>query len=300
MGPMPRSLLATIVVILAVTACGDGDRADDGADSPAPTASVAVAGPGPAPDPAVDGPLPWPDDPAAAGVQRWGVEVVGRMAHDPDAFTQGLELDGDRLLESTGRRGQSTLRRLDPATGAVVSSVDLDPELFGEGLTVVGDEVIQLTWQAGRALRYRADTLDPLGEHRFDGEGWGLCHDGDRLWMSDGTAVLTARDPATFAPLDTITVTRDGTAVDRLNELECVGGTVLANVWYGDEVLVIDPATGVVEAEIDAAPLVAEIAATDPTEVLNGVADLGDGTLLLGGKNWPTFFVVRLTADRDR
>jgi glutamine cyclotransferase len=301
MGPMPRSLSAMIVVVvLAVGACGDdgGERAAPPATS-SPAAGTTVAGAGGTTDDepvtTAVGQVLWPDDPAAPGVQQWDVEVIRRLAHDPEAFTQGLELDGDHLVESTGRRGISTLRRLDPSTGAVLASVDLDPTLFGEGLTVVDDEVIQLTWQAGRALRYRADSFDPVGEYHFDGEGWGLCHDGERLWMSDGTAVLTARDPETFAPTGTVTVTRDGVALDRLNELECVAGTVLANVWYGDEVVVIDPSTGAVEAEIDAGPLVAEIGSADPTAVLNGVADLGDGTLLLGGKNWPTFFVVRLT-----
>ncbi len=38
------------------------------------------------------------------------VEIVRVSAHDPDAFTQGLEIDGNRLYESTGRVGQSWVR----------------------------------------------------------------------------------------------------------------------------------------------------------------------------------------------
>ena len=51
------------------------------------------------------------------------VEIVRVSAHDPDAFTQGLEIDGNRLYESTGRVGQSLgalerdLRRAVPRFG---------------------------------------------------------------------------------------------------------------------------------------------------------------------------------------
>ena len=43
-------------------------------------------------------------------------------------------------------------------------------------------------------------------------------------------------------------VTMGGRAVGALNELEYVRGKILANVWKSNEILVIDPASGVVEA----------------------------------------------------
>ncbi|WP_211267522.1 glutaminyl-peptide cyclotransferase, partial [Rhodococcoides kroppenstedtii] len=39
--------------------------------------------------------------------ERLEVRILATEPHDPTAFTQGLELDGDRLLEGTGRSGQS-------------------------------------------------------------------------------------------------------------------------------------------------------------------------------------------------
>jgi glutaminyl-peptide cyclotransferase len=241
---------------------------------------------------------PWPSDPGD-GPHRWTVRVVRDVDHDPAAFTQGLEQTPAGILEGTGRRGRSTLRLVDLDTGTVLESRPLADEYFGEGLTVVDDEVIQLTWTSGIALRYDAATLEPVGSYTYAGEGWGLCFDGVDLWMSDGSARLARRNPETFAVLDDIEVRRAGDPVENLNELECIDGRVVANIWKSGEIVVIDPATGTVEATIDASGLVDAIDAADRDAVLNGIADLGDGTVLLGGKLWPRSFVVELVVADD-
>lgn len=238
----------------------------------------------------------WPVDPRAEGDARWGIEIVARMAHDVDAFTQGLEFIDGRLFESTGRRGQSRLRELD-SNGGVIRSVALEDALFGEGLTVVGDQIVQLTWTAGVALRWDLETFELLEELTYEGEGWGLCHTGHDFIMSNGTAVLTRRDTSTFDVIGQVEVRLDGEPVTRINELECVDDLVIANVWNTDDIIVIDPLTGNVLASIDASALAPLAGTTDTDEVLNGIADAGDGTLLLGGKNWQWHFVVRITLD---
>lgn len=268
--PMRRIVLAIAVVLAACG--GDTSTRDDGTRAgtqPATTASDVTAFRG-----------------------DLTVEVLREIPHDPEAFTQGLEFFDGRLLESTGR--SSTLRELDPHTGAVLTSIPLEPPLFGEGLTVVDDEIVQLTWRAGRALRWDVVTLEPVGEFSYEGEGWGLCLDGAELVMSDGTATLTRRDPATFAATGSVEVHRDGEPVELLNELECVDGTILANVWRSDEVLAIDPRSGEVTAVIDATVLRERADPAESDDVLNGIADLGDGTYLFGGKNWDRHFVVRV------
>lgn len=272
---------AVAAVALAATACGD--------DQP-PFRAVTTFVTGPPADESL-----WPT--ALDGeLQHWSVRVIRVVPHDATAFTQGLEVSGDELLESTGRRGRSTVRRVDLETGVVLDSRPLDNALFGEGLTVAGDDVIQLTWTAGVALRYDATSLEPIGTHTYEGQGWGLCHDGSSLWMSDGSARLTRRDPETFEATGTTEVRREGTLVADLNELECVEDHVLANVWKSDEILVIDPISGRVDAVIDATSLVADVDAADDSAVLNGIADLRDGTLLIGGKLWPRHFIVELVA----
>ncbi|MDW3217582.1 MAG: glutaminyl-peptide cyclotransferase [Acidimicrobiales bacterium] len=281
-----RRTVGVVAMALLVASCGG----DDGT-APVPTSS------GPTPTPTQESvetglTSPWPA-PLGDAHQEWTVRVVDRVPHDPTAFTQGLEFTDAGLLESTGRRGASSLRLLDPTTGEILVQVDNLDEHFGEGVAVRDGIAVQLTWQSGVALRWDAE-LAPVGEFAYEGEGWGLCHDGADFWMSDGSATLTRRDSETFAPLATVTVRRDGEPVGLLNELECIGDRVAANVWWSDEIVVIDPATGVVGATIDAAALADEIASPDTTAVLNGIADPGDGTLVLGGKLWPTLFVVEI------
>ena len=271
--------------------------------APEPQLPEPVATPAPepqAPDPAAgpNGPTGLPDGANGAGIARWTVEILERHPHDPAAFTQGLEMADGVLYESTGLYGLSSLRRVDPATGAVTAETAVDEDLFGEGLTVVDDRIVQLTWKAGRALVYDRATLELAGEFGYQGEGWGLCRSDDELVMSDGSDRLARRDPESFELIDTVTVAGIGLAVDRLNELECVGGLVIANVWQTPELLVIDLADGQVKAVIDGQPLLDDVLAATPDpntlDVLNGVAALNDGTFLMTGKLWPLMYRVRV------
>src|SRR5690606_18310366 len=124
------------------------------------------------------------------------VDVLRQLPHDPGAFTQGLELDAGVLYESTGLVGRSSLREVDLETGEVVRQRDLPAPTFAEGLTVVDGELLQLTWRNGVLYRWDKETFEPTGTARYQGEGWGLCYDGEVLWMSDGSSRLTRRDPA--------------------------------------------------------------------------------------------------------
>jgi len=234
------------------------------------------------------------------GVARWTVEIIEWIPHDPDAFTQGLEIADGTMYESTGLWGQSSLRAVNPTTGEVKARVDLPEEFFGEGLTVVGDEIVQLTWQSGTALVYDRTTLEPLRQYSYEGEGWGLCGMGGDLIMTDGSDQLTRRDLRTFERLGMVTVTAlgyDG-RLDHLNELECVEDLVIANVWQTFDLLVIDPGTGRVVAAIDATPLVLNVSsapAGSGIDVLNGVAvDEKTATLWMTGKLWPRLYRVRV------
>lgn len=244
---------------------------------------------------------PSPSSTATPGDRREAtVEVLDVVPHRTDAFTQGLELADGVLWEGTGQVGRSEVAALDPDTGEVLRSTTPPGRVFGEGITLVGDRLIQLTWQDNIAFVYDRASLDVVGEFTYEGEGWGLCFDGTRLVMSDGSAELTFRDPGTFDELDSVTVTRDGEPVDQLNELECVGDRVYANVWHTDTIVAIDPADGEVTTVIDASALRAQLdpAPTNPEAVLNGIAhDPDAGTFWLTGKLWPQRFEVRFAED---
>ncbi len=228
------------------------------------------------------------------GAEALRVRVVRSYPHDRGAFTQGLEFYGGKIYESTGLPGRSSLRRVDVESGAVERRIDLEAPLFAEGLARVGGKLFQLTWQDGRAFVWSLERFEKLREFRYEGEGWGLCFDGKRLVMSDGSDRLTFRDPETFAKTGELRVRRDGQPVAHLNELECVKGTVYANVWQDHHIARIDLATGAVTGWIDASGLLArdELPGTD---VLNGITYLPDrGRFLLTGKLWPRTFEVEL------
>lgn len=228
------------------------------------------------------------------------VEVLNTIPHDTDSYTQGLLLHDGWLYESAGEWGESDLRRVDPATGEVAQMVDLpvdDPsQWFAEGLALVDDKLIQITWKNGVALVYDRETFEKTGEFSYTGEGWGLCYDGTDLYMSDGSSSLFRRDAETFELLDAFFVTYEGAPVKNLNELECVGDSIYANIWFSDYIVRIDKATGVVTAAIDASGLLTdeERAAVPQQGVLNGIAyDAERDLFLITGKLWPKMFEVR-------
>jgi glutaminyl-peptide cyclotransferase len=228
-------------------------------------------------------------------VALWDLEVVATLPHEPDAFTQGLLLHEDYLYESTGLYGRSSLRKVNPKTGEVVQRLALDPAYFGEGLERVGNRLVQLTWKEGLALVYDLDTLSLVQAHQYGGEGWGLCFDGEALWMSDGSATLYRRDPVDFSLQARMTVMRADWPQDRLNDLACVGDYIYANVWKEHRIVRIDKRSGRVDADIDATPLLALSGRpADPEAVLNGIAhDPMRDEFYLTGKFWPSMFRVR-------
>ncbi len=230
----------------------------------------------------------------AAGVEVVRPRVVRALPHDTAAFTQGLLWFEGHLFESTGQYGRSTLRRVELETGRVVQQVSLGSTQFGEGLARVDRQLLQLTWRSGVAYRYDLDSFEQVATFRYETEGWGLCFDGDRLVMSDGSSQLYFRDADSFEVLDTVAVKKDGVPVARLNELECVANRVYANVWQTDRIVVIEPVSGQVEMEIDASGLLTEQEALR-ADVLNGIAHHpGTGRFYLTGKLWPKVFEVEL------
>ena len=224
----------------------------------------------------------------------YDVRVVARHPHDEEAFTQGLLWHEGKVFESTGLHGRSSLRRWDLDSGAVEERVEVAEDLFAEGLARVDDRFIQLTWQSGVALVYDVRTFRQLAELEYEGEGWGLCYDGEDLVMSDGSDTLFFRDPETFAVRRRVRVTKVGRPVRMLNELECAEGQVWANIWQRDEIIRIDPRSGHVTATVDASGLLTG-AERRGRDVLNGIAWLPDRQrLLLTGKLWPAAFEVEL------
>ncbi|MDQ4125117.1 MAG: glutaminyl-peptide cyclotransferase [Actinomycetota bacterium] len=222
-----------------------------------------------------------------------GYVVVGEFPHDPEAYTQGLDFQGARLFEGTGLNGRSSLRRVDLESGEVLRQVRLADRFFGEGITVLGKRIYQITWQNGRAFVYDKATFRRLRRFSYEGEGWGLTHDGQRLVMSNGSATIAFRDPKTFEVLSEIEVTDDGEPVTMLNELEWVEGEIFANVWQTDDVVRIDPDTGEVTGRLDLSALKQQ---QPDGEVTNGIAYMeSQDRLFVTGKLWDAIYEIELT-----
>ena len=229
-------------------------------------------------------------------VERLVPEIVATHPFDDTSFTQGLEVEeAGTLLVGTGWEGESRLYRA-TLEGEELASVDLDPTWFGEGVTRHDDHIWQLTWQENIAVKRDAATLAEIDRASYPGEGWGICSTGTELIMSDGSAQLRRLDPDTFAELGRFDVTLEGTAQNGLNELECVGDDVYANVFLSTDIVRIDARSGdtagTVTAVIDGAGL-PNNARPDPNHVLNGIAHVPDtDRFLVTGKRWPDLYEV--------
>lgn len=277
------TVLSSLLLPVALAACNNA--------RPAPVTPVTPA------TPRVDAPV---TAPAVTPTARFAADVVARIPHAPDAFTQGLEFYEGSLFESTGLYGRSTVRVLDPVTGSESRRRDVAPEHFAEGLTVFGRRIYQLTYETHRCFVYDAATLAPVAEHTYTGEGWGLTHDDRSLIMSDGTDTLRFIDPATFAVVRRVRVTDGGSPVTQINELEMVEGQVFANIWHGERIARIDPATGRVVGWIELPFSRDSLGLREPEAVLNGIAyEPSTRRLLVTGKLWPVIFEVRLRPVSD-
>ena len=234
------------------------------------------------------------------GPQLLQIVVVNELLHSPTAFTQGLEISDGRLYESTGAPADrtSSLRELARDTGDVLRLQEIEEDLFAEGLTFVDGAIFQLTWQDGVALVWDPSDFTEIDRFDYEGQGWGLCFFDNRvLVMSDGSAELHFRDPVSFERVgDPVPVTLDGEELPSLNELECVGDSVWANVWQTDLLVRIDPDTGEVRALADASEL-GRPRPDDPNAVLNGIAwDPETETFLITGKDWPVIYEIYFEA----
>jgi glutamine cyclotransferase len=234
-----------------------------------------------------------------AAVETLVPVVISKIPHDTTAFTQGLAFDGGQLYESTGLYGQSSLRRLDPSTGKILQKLVLPSHVFAEGIASFSGQLFQITWREQVAFVYDRSSFKLLTALSYQGDGWGLCCDGKSLWMSDGSSTLIQRHPETFAIQNTLPVHCMGQPVLKLNDLECVGNELYANVWKTDHIVRVNKRTGEVTGIVDASQLLTprERALLGTDDVLNGIAFRSETkTFFLTGKRWPWLFEVHFVS----
>lgn len=230
-------------------------------------------------------------------VLRYTYRIVDRRPLAANSFVQGLQIVGDTLYLGTGQYGASRLREYAFPGMQLRREVALPDELFGEGVTRLGERIYQLTWRSGQVRVYAAASLELLRTSRIDTQGWGITHDGRRLYYSDGSSTLRVLDPHSLAVQRAFSVTLHGQALPRLNELEWIDGEIWANVWQTGQVVRIDPARGQVRGIVDLRGLLPATERGRETGVLNGIAwDEQRRALWVTGKNWPWLYRIRLVA----
>ncbi|MDR1864997.1 MAG: glutaminyl-peptide cyclotransferase [Bacteroidales bacterium] len=228
--------------------------------------------------------------------KQYACRVVKTYPHDVGAYTQGLLCDDGFLYESTGLKGESGLRKVILETGETVQSINIPPHMFGEGLALVDDKLIQLTWQDQTAFVYRKSDFAMLRKISYPmREGWGLAYDGTHLLMTDGSAHLYFMDREYFTEVRRVEVCNHNGPVDLLNELEYINGELWANVYRQDEILRIDPKTGIVKGVINMKGLLNAADMHREIDVLNGIAcDRTTGKIYVTGKKWPKLFEIEV------
>ena len=221
-------------------------------------------------------------------------EIFNHYPHDQNAFTQGLIFVNGFLYESTGKRNQSTIRKIDLETGTVINEYKLAAAYFAEGITVYKNKIIQLTWRSKTGFVYDIDSFELIEEFHYPTEGWGITYDHTHLIMSDGSENLYYLDPETYQQVKRITVQENGLAVRNLNELEYIKGNIYANIWGLDKIAIID-SHGNIIGWIELEGLLLESDCSEPIDVLNGIAyDEKNEKVYVTGKNWCQLFEIEL------
>jgi len=238
---------------------------------------------------------------AASAPEVYTYEILNTYPHDPKAYTQGLEFHNGVLYESTGKRGASTLRKVNYETGEVLQKIDLDKTVFGEGITIMDNKLYQLTWQSGMGYVYNIPDLEKVKDFSYgkSREGWGLCNDGQKIFKSDGTEKIWFLNPVTLEETGHIETVTNKSIFNMANELEYVDGKIYANVYQKESMMIIDATSGAIEGVVNFGGLKSKVSRgaewDDTNSVLNGVAWHPERkTFFVTGKNWDKLFEVNI------
>jgi glutaminyl-peptide cyclotransferase len=238
---------------------------------------------------------------ADASPDIYTYKIVNTYPHDKGAYTQGLEYYKGFLYEGTGKKGSSSIRKVDLKTGEVLQQYDLTEEYFGEGITIFNNKLHQLTWKSGIGFVYNLETFKKEKEFKYtkSREGWGLTNDGEKLIKTDGTERIWFLNPETLVEESYIEAYTNKQKVEKLNELEYINGKIYANIWQKNSILIVNPTSGKVEGVANLNSLKDEISKEqkldDSDDVLNGIAfDKENNRIFVTGKHWSKLYEIEL------
>ena len=225
--------------------------------------------------------------------------IVHTYPHDAQAFTQGLIFLDGHLYESTGIKGQSSLRVEDVETGRILSFHEVPDKYFAEGLTNWGSTLIQLTWQSTSPSSTTAPPSAFSALSHYDGEGWGLTQDGKNLILSDGTATLRFLDPDNLqgdSAASPSRTTASPSPSSTSSNTSTAKSTPTSGTPTASPASLPQPAR--VLGWIDLTGLLPEADRSNPEAVLNGIAyDAVHDRLFVTGKLWPKLFEIAVVSE---
>lgn len=229
-------------------------------------------------------------------------EILSVEEHDARSFTQGWEISGGFIYESSGGYGKSFIRKSQHPSNKVVLEKRLPGNWFAEGLTLIDDRLYLLSWRQQKGLLLDSKDLKPLAQFRYSGEGWGLCHMNNEIYMSNGSdsiQVFNSRfELQRRLPLSKNNKKRRDGRWSNLNELECAKGLVWANLWQEKRIVAFDPVSGNVQYQLDLSAISPDTQSTDA--VLNGIAyDQQTDGFWVTGKLWPKRYLLKLDLHRE-
>lgn len=228
-------------------------------------------------------------------IPEYDIKIIRQIEHKGDrTFSQGFEIYNNILFESTGTFDKSALKKINIDTGEILLQKNLEDyfpkkDVFAEGLTIIDNKIIQLSWLNKKAFLYNLDFEKFEEEFRYKEEGWGLTNNGKYFIMSDGSNILYFRDINTFNIIKKLKI-----KIYDLNELEYVDGTIYANVFGENFIVMIDEKSGSITGKINTDKLSEiKLAEDDENKVLNGIAyNIETKTFFITGKEWPFIYEV--------
>jgi len=216
--------------------------------------------------------------------------IIKKYKHDPSAFTQGLVYQNDHFFESTGGWGSSEIRKINKHTGKVINFNKMQSKYFGEGLTIYDNKIFQVTWKSNKGFVYDINFLKLLDDFNIYGQGWGLTNDGKSLILSDGSEKIYYLNPKNFQIEKTISVSVNGNKLIYINELEFIRGEIWANIWKSNDIITVNPLSGIVTSIFDISKISEQ---TEIEDVANGIAwDKVNDKIFITGKNWNFIYLL--------
>ena len=216
--------------------------------------------------------------------------IIKKFKHDPSAFTQGLVYQNDHFFESTGGWGSSEIRKINKHTGKVINFNKMQSKYFGEGLTIYDNKIFQVTWKSNKGFVYDINNFKLLDDFKIYGQGWGLTNDGKSLILSDGSEKIYYLNPKNFEIEKTISVSVNGNKLIYINELEFIRGEIWANIWKSNDIITVNPLSGIVTSIFDISKISEQ---TEIEDVANGIAwDKVNDKIFITGKNWNFIYLL--------